>query len=405
MALRGLLSRLGGATRGDRLLWGCISLLVLYCCINQFGEARRVVSGTTDFGTFYDAGAALVRGDDPYRATGEGYFYPPTFAFYFRFLTWLPKVAASFLWFGIKLILAVWSLVVVDTLLEGRLFSNSRRRWFIAGTVFVAARFLVSDLQFGNVNTVILWLGLMAVALDFKGCALLAGCALAAAVSIKIVPAVFLIYFVVRGRGRLVGWTFLWLVAFNLLPFAFAPHLMAESWTSYLAAGVESKLGSSLAQPDNQSLWGFLNRSLGLSLPRIRLVWVVCSAFFASIAALLSFRVRREASGRHVGAAALFFLLGLLVSPGSWVVHYSAVLLPMAYLLREAMRRRPPAWSLWAIFAALNAAFTGSGLARLAVRLSIEQSWFVGGTCLLFFTIGYLIMRGAGGARGELAGS
>jgi hypothetical protein len=93
------------AGRLDRIIWGVFGLIVLYCFLSQFGETSRLVSRKTDFGIYYEAASALLGGDDPYRATGGGYFYPPTFAFYFRLVTWLPKAGASLLWFASKLAL------------------------------------------------------------------------------------------------------------------------------------------------------------------------------------------------------------------------------------------------------------------------------------------------------------
>lgn len=386
-AIRGLIP----AGRSDKILWSLICLLVIYIFLNQFKEAGLVVAQRTDFGTFYDAAVAVAGRTDPYGASEGAYFYPPTFAFFFRLFTWLPKAGASLLWLTCKLALAISSLGAVYGLIHGQRMSESVRRWLIIGITLVAARFILADLQYGNVNIVVIWLSLMAIVLDFRGKSLLAGLALAAAISIKVVPAVFLIYFIVSGRFRAVLWTAIWLLALNLLPFAVSPHFFREPWASYLAAGVHDKLGSRLAQPDNQSLWGALNRALELSFSQARRIWIACSAAFTAVAAWVAFRSRRKEFVYQVGAAALFFLLGLLVSPGSWVVHYAAVLLPMSYLLRAAIVGRSHAYLYWIVFIVANIAFTVSGWSRLSVRMSIEQSWFVAANCLLFFTLVLLI--------------
>ena len=66
-----------------------------------------------------------------------------------------------------------------------------------------------------------------------------------------------------------------------------------------------------------------------------------------------------------------------MVSPGSGVVHYTAVLLPMAVLWEAALARRWTGPLPWIVFAAANLAFTASGWARWTVHASITQSWFV----------------------------
>lgn len=393
--LRSLRSGLGAKFRAARLadvaLWSLAGAVVVYALATQFGEAARVVSQETDFGTFYDAAIAVRGGSDPYEATAGKYFYPPTFAFCFAVLTVLPKGGASLLWFTIKLALVIWSLAAVYGLLEERAGSAAGRRWLAAGVVLVAARFLLADLRFGNVNTFVLWLTLAAIALDFKEKPVLAGLAAAAAVSIKLVPAVFLVYFLARGRCRVVLWAGAWLVALNLLPLAAMGHSFGGVWASYMETGVYGKLAGRIAQPDNQSLWGALNRSLDLPLSQIRIIWGAASVLLTAVAAWTAWRVRGDARVRRAGAAALFFLLGLLVSPGSWVVHYGAVLLPMSYLLAVGVMGRRRDYAYWAVFAAASLAFTFSGWWRLTVRLSIEQSWFVAANCLLFFVLVFLV--------------
>lgn len=380
------------AIPADTALWALAAAIVLYAVVNQFGEAARVVSRDTDFGTFYDAAVAVRSGSDPYAATEGKYFYPPAFAFYFAVLTYLPKAGASILWFTIKLALVMWSLAAVYSLLEERAGSAAGRRWLAVGVVFVAARFLLADLQFGNVNAFVLWLCVAAIVLDFKERAVLAGLALAAAVSIKLVPAVFLVYFLARGRYRVVLWTGVWLAALNLLPLVSGLHEFAATWSSYFDAGVHGKLTSRLAQPDNQSLWGALNRAIDMPLARITPIWAACAIALAAVAAWAAWRVRREDVFHQTGAASLFFLLGLLVSPGSWVVHYVAVLLPMSYLLAAGVMgpSRPRAYAV--VFIAANLVFTMSGWWRLTVRLSIEHSWFVAANVVLLLTLVFLVL-------------
>jgi len=380
------------ARPADAILWSLAVVIVIYTVVNQFGEAARVVSRDTDFGAFYDAAVATTRGSDPYAATRGAYFYPPTFAFYFAVLTGLPKAGASLLWFAIKLALVIWTLVSVYDLVKERCSFASSRRWLAVGVVLVAARFLLADLQYGNVNAFILWLSIVAIVLDFEERPVLAGLAAAAAVSVKIVPAVFLLYFVFRGRYRVALWLGVWLLALNLGPLISAPHEFAKTWTSYFDTGVYGKLASRLAQPDNQSLWGALNRSIDLPLSHVRVIWMACSVVLTAVAAWVTRRVRGEGRFRESGAAALFFLLGVLVSPGSWVVHYGAVLLPMSYLLAAGVMCASRSRAYWIVFIAANLAFTISGWWRSTVRLSIEQSWFVAANCLLFITLVFLVL-------------
>ena len=373
-----------------------MAVLVGVVFYEQFREMQKLVGNVTDFRMFYEAAGALGAGEDPYAATDGGYFYPPTFAFYFRLLHWQPIAGASLLWFTLKLTLVAWTIKTVFRLVGGDALSGAKRRWLIFGAIVVVVRFLIGDLGYGNSNTFILWLTVAAVALDMDDRPVLAGLALAGAVSIKVVPLVFAVYFLASGRWRVLLWLAVWVVVINGLPFVAGYADAQSAWRSYFDAGVATKLNDPLAQPDNQSLWGLLNRLVDWPLSVTRIIWLVLSMTLVGIAGWITFRlrsVRTTEPTKQAGAASLFFLLGLLVSPGSWVVHYSAALLPMTYLLIEAQKGTAPTRLLWAAFIAANVAFSISGWSRATVRWSIEHSWYVIAIFFMFVVLSVVTFR------------
>lgn len=382
--------------RSYRLLWSVTGILILVAFYEQFQEMAKLVDSLTDFRMFYEAAVALGAGDNPYTINNGGYFHPPTFAFYFQSLTWLPITGASLLWFTIKLVLVIWSIRAVFRLVGGREPDVSNQRWLILGAILVAARFLLADLAYGNTNVLVLWLTLAAVSLDSEEKPCLAALALAGAASVKVVPILFVVYFLARRRLPVLMWMAVWLLALNLTPLLLGGGIMQEAWRSYLETGVAGKLNDSLAQLDNQSMWGALSRLSGWPLSLKRLAWGGLSLLLISTAAWATYNLRvrcRTDRYRQAGAASLFFLLGLLVSPGSWVVHYCALLLPMTYLLGKALKESARAPVLWAVFIVANVVFTISGWFRPSVRWSIEQSWFVIMTLVLFATMVGLTTR------------
>lgn len=373
--------------RGSWALAALGGVTVLVTFINQFGEMAKLISNVTDFRMFYEAAEVLRTGGDPYAATGGGYFYPPTFAFYLRSITWLPPAGASLLWFVLKLSMLFPAYRMVFQLADGTSLGRSARQWFIFGMLLVAARFVVTDLQYGNTNTFVLCLLIAAVYLDLKDRPFRAGAALAVAVCIKVVPALFLVYLAVRGRWKSVMWTAAFVAAFTAVPLLVEWRASLGAWAGYMETGVAGKLGDSLSQPDNQSLWGALNRLLDSPLSTTRVLWLVLSLLLIAKAAVVTRALRDGGTLAQARAASLFFVLGLLVSPGSWVVHYAAVLLPMTCLLRLTVDRQIRTRFLVAVFVLANVAFTLSGLFRITVRLSIEQSWFVLAGIFLFFAL------------------
>lgn len=353
-------------------------LLGVFICLNQFGELEKVVSRRTDFGTIYQGATALFGGEDPYLATQKQYFYPPLLAFLFGPLLLLPKAGASTLFFTLKFVMMVWTLARCHAWSAGGRLSGRRSALFVFGLVFVASRFWIADLQYGNTNVVILYLTVLAIDLDLRDRPLAAGVALGLAAAIKIVPGVLLLHFALRGRWRAAASFAVTLVVLGLAPWLVLQGHWIDTWSSYFTVGVTGKLGERLAQPDNQSLWGLLNRAFAtVPLGALQAVWAVLAAVLAAFAGLASFRARGGDSLRQFAVAAVYPLLGLLVSPGSWVVHYTAVLPAMAVLWALAMRREAAGTWAWPLFALTNFAFTISGWARATVTASTHQSWFV----------------------------
>jgi len=379
---------LKNTNKRGKFLLAAFVLFFIYLLLNQFSEMNNLQSETTDFGTIFNAAIALNDGIDPYQATGNAYFYPPLLAMLFGALTFLPIAGASFLFFCIKILLVVIALKTCFQLLGGNRFTNNRRTLFIFGLVFVAARFWESDLQYGNTNSLIMALVIMAIAWDSKGRWLFSGIALALATSIKILPILLVIHFVFNRRWKTVAAFSIVLFTLNLLPFIWSYDSWLNAWQSYIDAGVVTKLNARLSQPDNQSLWGLINRSFpAAALSSLRFIWLSCSALLLGLAGWLSYKTSNSSSSIKIAVASLYPLLGLLISPGSWVVHYTAVLLPMAALWSILLRKAWQGWVPWTLYGVINIIFTASGWSRFTVNAAINYSLFVIAVIILFSCI------------------
>jgi alpha-1,2-mannosyltransferase len=368
-------------------------LLAVFLCFNQVGELANIASRVTDFGTIYHASEALYAGGDPYAATDNAYFYPPLLAVLFGPVTWLPIAPASLLFFALKFVMLIWTLVACDRLVGGDGFTGGRRTLFVLGLVFVASRFWMADLQYGNTNVVIMFLMIAAISWDRDDRPWAAGLVLALAVSIKIVPVFLCLHFLVLRRWRTLVYFSVGMALLNLLPWLFLQGHWLATWNAYFDAGVAAKLSQRLAQPDNQSLWGLLNRKFPTQpLADLRLGWFLVSGALGLWAGWVTWAARRKGPLALTAAASLYFLVGLMVSPGSWVVHYTAVLLPMVVLWTLALSDRAPGRGAWPLFALTNIAFTVSGWSRPTVHASITQSWFVLAAILLLVGLGAWVL-------------
>ncbi len=363
-------------------------VLLVYLLAAQFAEMDKVAGHVTDFGTFYRASTTLMGGGDPYRDL-EGFLYPPSFAFWFRPLTWLTPVEASLAWFVAKLALVAWTFQLAAGYLDRGGLAGRRRGWFLFGVVLVAGRFWLMDLQFGNTNAVVLFLTVGALVWCGDRPAR-AGFSLALAATIKVVPALLAGYLLLTRRWRALAWATAWVAVLNLVPLAAAPARMVPAWGSYRAVQAGTAVAQRRDQPDNQSLWGALARELPADLPALRLAWALGVLGLVGGTAWATRRAQVRGAAAQRLAAAMWPLLVLLVSPGSWVVHYTAVLLPLAAWLHHlltASGRRPGQWLL---FVVLNLVLTLSGWWRWSIRLAADRSLFVATALVILLVLGLL---------------
>ncbi len=367
-------------------------LLAVALAVVAMSELANVLARRTDFTTFLEAARALTGGLDPYAVSGGAYLYPPTFAALLAPLLAVPVTAASLLWFSLKTawimhcLAQIFAMLVPDELTVGK-------RWALAtGVLLVTATFWVADLQYGNTNVVILALCVGAVAADLRDRAWLAGLLLALAVTIKLTPVVLLGWFLARQRWRAMIFTAAALVVWNVLPFLWLGDTATTAWRSYVDSGIEAKLVDRLDQPDNQSLWALLVRSLpSLSISQIRPIWLACCAALGLGTTVIAWRVARGGRLMQATTAGMFLVVALLVSPGSWVVHFSLTTLALAALLRWCLERSVVWW--WMVFAAINLVFSAGKIWRWSVRLATSQSWFCWAALALVLALGWIAAR------------
>jgi alpha-1,2-mannosyltransferase len=283
----------------------------------------------------------------------------------------------------------------------------------VAGSLFMASRFLIRDMPECGVNLALVALSWLAVACwigrrDHAG-----GWLLGLAISLKCTPALFWAWFLWKRQWKIAGTTMLAAGVFTLSPMLFMgpisyAHTMRE-WTGNVWRGVgETRpaygvLGDEPLQ--NFSLRPALARYLtvlpeghrsrldhpyyldALNLPAFAAGWII-KAILLGVVLGVAYLFRRPVIARDhpvwLWEAATISVLILLLSPITWSQHCVGVL-PAFYLL---MRRRVagkslPAWTravLWVFIVGmlvLNRELVGRDLSYLI------QSYRLPTLCLL----------------------
>ncbi|WP_305789316.1 glycosyltransferase 87 family protein [Symbioplanes lichenis] len=194
---------------------------------------------------------------------------------------------------------------------------------------------------FGQVNMLLLALVAGDMLLGLARGRRWAGVGIGLATAIKLTPGVFILYLLVTRQWRALGVAIGTAAGTTLVMAALWPDASREFWT---AALWDTNRVGNLEYVSNQSLRGMLAR-FPIDAVESK-VWIVCVLVTLGIWA---WRVRRA---DLLGGLALTGILGLLLSPVTWV-HHSVWLLPA--LVRCVMSGRRWAWAGAGIFVVLSA--------------------------------------------------
>jgi glycosyl transferase family 87 len=346
-------------------------------------------------------------GPDPERPTA--YIYPPTFAPLFYPLTRLDFSLLRALWGALSVLLAARCLWLGWRLAwAGRPPPASGRSalLFLLGAL-VSIRFVWSDIGHGQVNLLVAWLTLEGIAAaEQEGQEERAGAWLAAAVVLKLTPAIVVALYLARGRWKLFGWCalwgllllwlpalvwgpsqnadYLWRFATQVTPWNAEFHACVGNNVSLPAAILRLLVGSGDAGTAPQP---FL---LGLPKESVR-PWLslVSLGFLGGTLAMARRRPLTLALGLALTATPL-------ISPVAWKPHLVVLILPGLLAARLLLRpsAAPPRRQRWALGAlglgALLVVATGRfPLGRTGAELALR--WGLTSLGLLSLWVGFAL--------------
>lgn len=314
-------------------------LLVLAVVLVSYNDGRvRFPAYRVDLDVYRLGSAALLHGEALYGTlppTGDGqlllFTYPPFAAILLAPLSVLPYWAACLL--VTLLTMGLLALVLVTVLRA----LGARCDWQRVAALLLAAEVLEPVLRTvyaGQIDLLLLALVVLDVLVDTPRWP--RGLLIGIAAAIKLTPAVFLLYFLLRRDGRAALTAVVTFLAATALGFLLAGADSVRYWTG--ALWDTGRVGEPTYAGD-QSLLGLLAR-LGVP-PDARTAWWL--PLVALVLVLTALGVRRAlAAGERVVALGLNAVGGLLVSPISWTHHWVwavVVLLGWAELARRTRRR------------------------------------------------------------------
>ncbi len=291
---------------------------------------------------------------------------PPIFAITITPFISLPPVACALAWFAFKCALAGLSVLFCFRMARDAEPARTLPSWVQGLVLLVSFRPILSDLHHANNNLLILFCVVAALYAWRKGYDVLAGLVLGLAITYKVTPALFVVYFAWKGQWRTVAATmvgiglFLLVVPSLILGPVFNWECLAMWYHRILRPYVESN--ESGHKEINQSMIGVVMRILTeqrggdgrysvaaglnwLALDPKQVILGLKAASVGMVALLLGlcrlrpsmFGLARAGSAsrtdpRLLGEFSLVVLTMLFVSERSWKHHYVTILLPCTYL-------------------------------------------------------------------------
>jgi alpha-1,2-mannosyltransferase len=327
--------------------WAAVALAVL-AWIAALAAIEPLVRGyltsvpdqrMVDLDVYRMSGLGVLRGQPLYAMLTQPpqllpFTYPPAAALFAVPLALMPWSAAQLVWVPvIYLPLAVVIWYAFAPLL--RRVTGPGLRAAVFAALFAACAYLFplrDEMRFGQVDMVLL---AMAVA----DCAARAprwprGVLVGLATAIKLVPGVFIVYLWLSGRRRAAMTALITAVACTLGAWLLLPQASVTYWTS--AIFDPGRLGSN-AGTSNQSLRGMLIRVF-LPGQAPGAVWLVIAAAVAVPGFAVAGRLARES--REMEGIAITALLGVLLSPVSWIHHYLVVVVVIGAILADGRSGR-----------------------------------------------------------------
>jgi alpha-1,2-mannosyltransferase len=323
--------------------------------------------------------------------------YPPLAAIVFCPFAWLGMPAASVAITLITLALLLVSTLIVLTRLD--VWNTTRvvpgpawlRRWWLTALIVAAAAIwlepIKSNFAFGQINVVLMTL----VIADCvpRRTPWPRGLLLGLGIALKLTPAVFLLYFLLRRDRRAVLTSLASFAAATLAGFVLAWRDSWEYWTDTVRN--TDRIGSASLNT-NQNVAGTLAR-LGLGEHERFLPWVAACLLVLALTVWAARRVLR--AGEPTLAVICIALFGLVVSPVSWSHHWVWMLPTVLVTAVLAWRRRNAALAL--VSAAGVALMVWTPIDLLPKHHEVTAAWWrqLVGVSYLWWALATIVTAGA----------
>jgi len=351
-----------------------LALLIVLVLLGGIYFARRSGSDprlyTNDFNVYYHAGREVIAGRDPYQDSlrpSTPYLYPPLLSELIIPLALLPLPVAAYIWYLVS-VFSILSAAWMSARLGSQVIKSNHKSQIIiaAGSLLMLIRFVLDNFDFGQVNTLVAALSVAHIYYFVKEKKTASALALVLAISIKLTPAILILYHLARLRLRFVAACVGLVIVVTVLTFLPFGSRGPDAFTTFIDRTVKNGQGFDLAFSGNQSLRGAVARLTenrdqkadmygGQSTRKPTSALTLAISIALVVVSILAAVIART----EMAAAAPFFCCFVLLSPLSWKAHFVVLIFPIAYLIASLLaavgkERAYLITVLAAVFALLN---------------------------------------------------
>lgn len=310
----------------------CLAALVLFL-VQAYHRAYRPFG--YDLTPRLAAATALLGGRDPYGLlTPFPLTYPLFICVLFVPLARLPYWAANLAWFLVSVASLAASVAVIFRLVApGGSWRRARELFVLC--FLPLSNVIQSNLVNGQVNFFVLALCTLGLRALLRRKAWMAGLLIAAAISIKLTPAILVVYLLLRRDWAATGWTCLGVLLFTvLLPYAVAGPSIVDFYHGYLRNYVLPTLAS--GGTTNLATTFALSSYVHALVPSLHGVALGAIAAALALVPLAVLQLRAAGAGESASREALLFCGYLAAS--LWILpisetHHLAALIPALVIL------------------------------------------------------------------------
>jgi hypothetical protein len=269
--------------------WKSALLVILICVVFLLLFLFRVKNDMIDFEVNYEAGKRLRLAETPYRFEDGHYMfkYLPSSAFVYLPLSYLPIDVAKGLWFFLIILCSLTLIRISYSLVPS---TSEKSEWMTVIPPLILIKYFIREIDLGQINTLVtLILLIMIWSLDrsredkFHKENIYSGLLWGLAIALKPYALIFLPYFLLKGKWRILLSGMCMLIIFLMIPSLYygfeGNFIVLDEWFSTLSQSTPTLLTTW----DNISIIALFNKWTGN--PKLSLI--LTAAFLSFLAFLV----------------------------------------------------------------------------------------------------------------------